>query len=93
VQLPRRLVPGDARVVFSVWAAGVGDWLRIADHDYPLHRGRNELGFTQKRPVPATLAVRASPGAYIELIGLVPKTADIPPPPPEPDLTNMVRQP
>jgi arylsulfatase A-like enzyme len=84
IQLPRKLIPGDGRVVLSVWATSTSDWLRIADREYPLHRGRNELAYPLKRPLPATLPVRASAHAYIELIGLVPKAADVPPPPPEP---------
>jgi arylsulfatase A-like enzyme/HEAT repeat protein len=84
VQLPRRLLPGDGRIVFSAWASSSSDWLRIADREFALHRGRNELALSLKKPVPATLTVTASPTAFIELIGLVPKTADIPPPPPEP---------
>jgi HEAT repeat protein len=84
VQLPRRLVPGDGRIVFSAWASSSSDWLRIADREFALHRGRNELALSLKKPVPATLSVTASPTAFIELIGLVPKSADIPPPPPEP---------
>jgi hypothetical protein len=84
VQLPRRLLPGDGRIVFAVWASSSSDWLRFADREFALHRGRNELALALKRPVPATLAVQASPTAFVELIGLVPKTADIPPPPPEP---------
>ena len=84
VQLPRRLIPGEGRVVLSAWASSSNDWLRINDREYTLHRGRNEIAYPLKRPIPATLPIRASANAYVELIGLVPKTADIPPPPPEP---------
>jgi arylsulfatase A-like enzyme len=82
--IPKRLLPGDGRAVFTVWASSSSDWLRVSDREFPLHRGRNELAYALKRPIAATLPLRASAGAFIELIGLVPKTADIPPPPPEP---------
>jgi arylsulfatase A-like enzyme/HEAT repeat protein len=83
LQLPRRLLPGEGRVVFAVWASSSSDFLRVAEREYALHRGRNELAYPLKRPIPATLPVQASPNAFIELIGLVPKTPDIAPPPPE----------
>lgn len=84
VQLPRKLIPGEARVVVAAWATSSNDWLRLGEREYALHRGRNEIAYTIKRPMPATLPIKASANAYIELIGLVPRTPDIPPPPPEP---------
>jgi arylsulfatase A-like enzyme len=75
----------EARALFSVWASGSSEWLRVDEHAFPLRRGRNEIAF----PLPAQRearhwAVSASSGVRIELIGVMPRADDVPPPAPEP---------
>lgn len=80
-----RLPPGELRVVLTVWGQSTSDWVRVLDHELQLHRGRNELSLLIKSaPGRASLPMRASPGSYIELVGVMPRSPDIPPPAPEP---------
>ncbi|MET0384764.1 MAG: HEAT repeat domain-containing protein, partial [Polyangiales bacterium] len=85
LEAPRSLPDGQGRVVFTVWASSGDDWLRVHRHELQLHRGRNEVAVPIHAGAGATrFPVQASQGAFIELIGIVPRAADVPPPPPEP---------
>ena len=80
-----RLPPGELRVSFTVWGQSTSDWLRVADQELALHRGRNEVSVLIKNGQGrSALPLRASPGSYVELVGVVPRSPDVPPPPPEP---------
>lgn len=93
LRLPKRLLAGEGRLVLSVWASGGSDWLRIAGREVDLHRGRNDVSLPLARnALQAPLAVSASAGAFIELIGFVNRSADIPPPPPDPYLADSAPQ-
>ena len=83
--LPLHLPKQEGRAAFTVWASGSDEWLSVSGREFQLHRGRNELALPmQLERGHLLMSLRASPGAYIELIGVVPRSPDIPPPPPEP---------
>jgi arylsulfatase A-like enzyme len=75
----------EARVLFSVWASGSSEWLRVDDQAFPLRRGRNEIAFAAPASRDARRwSISASAGVRVELVGVVPRSEDIPPPAPEP---------
>jgi hypothetical protein len=75
----------EARVLFSVWASGSSEWLRVDDQAFPLRRGRNEIAFSAPASHDARhWSISASTSVRIELVGVVPRSEDIPPPAPEP---------
>jgi hypothetical protein len=78
------LPKGDSRALFSVWADQPDDWLQIDERKFDLRRGHNDLSFALPAAAPRHWQVSASPGSRIALIGVVPRTDDIPSPPPEP---------
>jgi hypothetical protein len=81
-----RLPEHQGRAVFTVWASGSDDWLRVDERELSLHRGRNDAALPLHVPNGVVkLSLRASPGAFIELIGLVPRSPDVPLPAPEPE--------
>jgi len=86
LRMPTKLRRG-GRAVFSVWASGKSGSLRVGSKPWLLHPGRNEIALALPAPrgrAARGLSVRASDGVFVELIGLVPRTADIPAPAPEP---------
>jgi hypothetical protein len=83
--LPLHLPKQEGRAAFTVWASGSDEWLSVSGREFELHRGRNEVALpVQLERGQLLISLRASAGAYIELLGVVPRSADIPPPPPEP---------
>jgi hypothetical protein len=79
-----RVPRGDGRLVAVVWASGNDDWVRLGEREFELRRGRNELALPISTHLRPALAVRASPNSFVELIGMVKKSPDVAPPPPEP---------
>jgi serine/threonine protein kinase len=78
LQLSHKSLPGAGRLVASVWAASSSEWLRIGERELSLHRGRNETS-VEILPSDTAIAVQASANAFIELIGVVPQSPDLPP--------------
>jgi arylsulfatase A-like enzyme len=83
---PKLARDGKARVVFAATAANSGDWLRLGEQDFDLHRGRNEvsLAVVAAKNGRVQLPVRTNGHVVLELVGVVRAAPDIPPPAPEP---------
>jgi arylsulfatase A-like enzyme len=81
---------GQARALLQVWSASAAQSLQIGPEEFALRRGRNELSFAVQIDRPASLRwpVRASANVTLELVGIVPRQPDIPPPAPEEPLAE-----
>lgn len=84
VTMAGRLAQGDARLVAVAWASGNDEWIQLGDREFELRRGRNEVALTLSGRGHNSLGVRASGNSYLELIGVVKRSPDVPPPPPQP---------
>ncbi|HEX7478020.1 MAG TPA: sulfatase-like hydrolase/transferase [Polyangiales bacterium] len=85
LRLPElRLSAGSARVVVDVAAAETQRWLEVLGVRHKLAPGATSLGMNVALAVGArSLGVRASPGTYLLALGILRRSADIPPPAPK----------
>jgi arylsulfatase A-like enzyme len=81
----------ETRALLNVWADTSAEWLQAANQTFVLRQGRNELAFPiEVRPGQGYSPAHASSGVRVELIGIVPRTADIPAPAPEPQADEQI---